>query len=54
MISISAPGIASVIQGVMIKYVYFDIFYTELWMSSFMIKIGLNFDDIKDDSSLSI
>jgi hypothetical protein len=46
MISISAPGIASVIQGVMIKYAYFDIFYTELWMSSFMTRIGLNIDEI--------
>ena len=32
MIAISIPGIPSIIMNVMIKYIYFDIFYTELWI----------------------
>jgi hypothetical protein len=32
MIAISIPGIPSIIQAVMMKYIYFDIFYTELWI----------------------
>jgi hypothetical protein len=31
-IAISIPGIPKIIQAVMIKYIYFDIFYTELWI----------------------
>jgi hypothetical protein len=30
-IAITLPGIPSIIQAVMIKYIYYDIFYTELW-----------------------
>ena len=41
-ISMSTPGIASVIQAVMIKYAYFDILYTELWLEEFMARMGLN------------
>jgi hypothetical protein len=32
MIAIAIPGIPKIIQAVMIKYIYFDIFYTELWI----------------------
>ncbi len=32
MISLSPPGVASVIQAVLIKYVYYDILFTELWI----------------------
>jgi hypothetical protein len=31
-IAITIPGIPKTIQAVMIKYIYFDIFYTELWI----------------------
>jgi hypothetical protein len=44
MILISTPGIASVIQAVMIKYAYFDILFTELWLEDFMATIGLYTD----------
>jgi hypothetical protein len=54
MISISIPGIASVIQAVMIKYVYFDILYTELWLENFMASIGLYMDKVKNDKALSV
>ena len=46
MISMSPPGSASVIQAVMIKYAYFDILYTELWMNDFLADIGLNTDEV--------
>jgi hypothetical protein len=54
MISISIPGIASVIQAVMIKYAYFDILYTELWLEDFMGTIGLYMDEVKNDKALSV
>jgi hypothetical protein len=44
MISNSQPGAASIIQAVMIKYVYFDILYTEYWIDDFLAGIGLNTD----------
>jgi hypothetical protein len=44
MVSISTPGIASVIQAAMIKYAYFDILFTELWIEDFMASIGLYTD----------
>jgi hypothetical protein len=31
-IAIAIPGIPKTIQAVMIKYIYFDVFYTELWI----------------------
>jgi hypothetical protein len=36
------PGMPAVIQAVIIKYVSFDILYTELWNDAFMAKIGLD------------
>jgi hypothetical protein len=44
MIAISIPGIPSLIQAVMIKYIYFDILYTELWIEQLMEYIGIPFD----------
>jgi hypothetical protein len=44
MIAISTPAIPSLIQSVMIKYIYFDILYTELWFDQFMGGIGINID----------
>jgi hypothetical protein len=32
MIAITIPGTPYIIQAVMIKYIYFDVFYTELWI----------------------
>ena len=32
MIAITIPGISAIIQTLMINYIYFDIFYTELWV----------------------
>ena len=53
MISMSPPGVASVIQAAIIKYLYFDILYTESWINEFMARIGLNFDEVKNDIALS-
>jgi hypothetical protein len=44
MIAISIPGIPSLIQAVMIKYIYLDILYTELWIEQLMEFIGIPFD----------
>ncbi len=44
MIAISIPGTPSLIQAVMIKYIYFDILYTELWIEQLMEFIGIPFD----------
>ena len=32
LIAIPIPGIPYIIQAVMIKYIYFDVLYTELWI----------------------
>ena len=53
LISLSIPGIPQTIQAMMIKYIYFDIFYTELWMADFLKKIGLDLDSIDNDEALS-
>ncbi len=53
MISIMIPGIPSLIQSVLLKFIYFDILYTELWMMEFMKKIGINFDYVEDDQALN-
>lgn len=37
----------------MIKYIYFDVFYAELWMPDFMKIMGLDLDSIKNDMALS-
>jgi hypothetical protein len=44
MLTISVPGIPSIIQGVMIKFMYFDILFTELWIDNLMSKIGIDFE----------
>jgi uncharacterized membrane protein YhdT len=54
MISISIPGIPSIILAVLIKFIYFDILYTELWMPQFMTDIGLDFDNVQNDDAVSI
>ncbi len=37
----------------MIKYIYFDIFYTELWIDSFMASIGIPLDSLDNDFALN-
>ena len=54
MIAIPIPGIPSTIQQVIIKFIYFDILYTEMWMPGFMNKIGLDFDRVKGDVPINI
>jgi len=47
MISLSIPGLPQLIQSVLLKFIYFDILYTELWLSQFMVGIGLgDLDDV--------
>jgi hypothetical protein len=54
MISIALPGLAQVIHAVMLKYLYFDILYPELWMDKFLNTIGLDIDGVKNDAALTI
>lgn len=54
MISMSPRGAASVIQAVMLKYAYFDVFYTEKWMDQSLAGIGLETDEVQDDQALSL
>ena len=35
------------------KYIFFDILYTELWINKFMSTIGINFDRVKNDTALN-
>jgi hypothetical protein len=52
-IAISIPGTPSTIQSVMIKYIYFDIFYTEFWIDKFMESIGIPFSTLENDHALN-
>jgi hypothetical protein len=52
-ITIEIPGIPQTIQAVMIKYIYFDIFYTEFWIDIFMESIGIPFDTLDNDYALN-
>jgi hypothetical protein len=38
----------------MIKYIYFDIFYTELWIDKLMESIGIPFGPIENDYTLNL
>jgi hypothetical protein len=38
----------------MIKYMYFDVLYTELWMGQFMGTIGVDFENVNNDEPLSV
>jgi hypothetical protein len=53
LIAIPIPGIPYIIQAVMIKYIYFDILYTELWLDKSMENIGISFDPIENDYALN-
>jgi hypothetical protein len=52
-IAIAIQGISKTIQAVMIKYIYFDIFYTEIWVDKFMESIGIPFDSLENDNALN-
>jgi hypothetical protein len=54
MIAISIPGIPSSIQAVLIKLIYFDILYTEMWMPKLMSEIGLDLDSIDNDEAVNM
>jgi hypothetical protein len=54
MISLSIPGLPQLIQSVLLKFIYFDILYTELWLPQFMAGIGLgDLDDVSNDDALN-
>ena len=54
MISLSIPGLPQLIQSVLLKFIYFDILYTELWLPQFMVVIGLgDLDDVSNDDALN-
>ena len=36
------------------KYIFFDILYTELWIVKFMNGVGINFDKVKNDTALNV
>jgi hypothetical protein len=38
---------------VMMKYIYFDIFYTELWIDESMENIGVPLDKLENDFALN-
>jgi hypothetical protein len=37
----------------MIKYIYFDVFYTEVWIDQSMENIGIPFDLLENDFALN-
>ena len=52
-IAITIPGIPKTIQAVIIKYIYFDIFYTELWIDKFMESIDIPYGPLENDYALN-
>ncbi len=38
----------------MMKYIFFDIFYTEIWMDDFLSKLGLDTDEVQNDGAISL
>jgi hypothetical protein len=53
-LSVAISGIPKIIQTVMIKYIYFDIFYTELWIDKLMESIGIPFGLLENDYTLNL
>ena len=37
----------------MMKYIYFDILFTELWATKFMSKIGIDINQVTNDTALN-
>jgi hypothetical protein len=55
LIAVPIPGLPSIIQKVLIKLIYFDILYCELWLPQLMDMIGLDIeDDIENDDAVSL
>lgn len=38
----------------MLKYIFFDILYPELWLPELMAKIGFDFEQVKNDTAINI
>jgi hypothetical protein len=55
LIAVPIPGLPSTIQRVILKLIYFDIFYCELWLPQLMVTIGLDIEEeIDNDKALSL
>ena len=54
LLQISIPGLPSTILGFLMKYIFFDILYTELWNPQFMRAIGIEFDKVKNDTAINV
>ena len=54
LLQISIPGLPSTILGFLMKYIFFDILYTELWGAKFMGGIGVDFDTVKNDTAINV
>ena len=35
------------------KYIFFDILYTEIWISKFMSGISIDYDNLKNDTAIN-
>jgi hypothetical protein len=54
LLQISIPGFPSTILGFLMKYIFFDILYTELWVAKFMGGIGVDFGSMKNDTAINV
>ena len=54
LVQISIPGLPSTILGFLMKYIFFDILYTELWIDQFMSGIGIEFEKVKNDTAINV
>ena len=54
LLAISIPGLPSTILSFLMKYIFFDILYTELWITKFMNGIGIDFEKMKNDTALNV
>jgi hypothetical protein len=53
LLQISIPGLPSTILGILMKYIFFDILYTELWVAKFMGGIGVDYGTVKNDTAIN-
>jgi hypothetical protein len=42
MISMSVPSVAQTMQQALLNLVFFDIFFTEKWLPTLLLKLGLD------------
>jgi hypothetical protein len=54
LLAISIPGLPSTILSFLMKYIFFDILYTELWITKFMNGIAIDFEKLKNDTALNV